>query len=104
MDATKEKGLFRHVGETLIGKQGRKAAFAIWGFWVANALIIDGKIDSGVWWKVFLTCALLIGFGTILDSAIEKFADVVATSAGTKVASVVKEKVDVAVSTENVQS
>lgn len=68
-------GFMRHILETFSGKQGRKAAFAIWGFWVGTGLLTKDKITPEIWWHVFLTCALLIGFGTILDSVVAKFGD-----------------------------
>lgn len=80
-----EKSIIRFFLETFGGKQGRKAMFGMWGFVAANALINAGKIDQGTYWHMFLTCALLIGFGTVLDSVVEKFGDAVAAMAGDKV-------------------
>jgi len=64
-----------HVMDVFIGRQSRKVAFGVWGFVAANSLIASGKIDMVVYWKMFLTCAALIGFGTILDSILEKMGD-----------------------------
>lgn len=59
------------VAETFVGRQGRKVAFGVWGFWVANYFLREGKILELTWWKVFITCALLIGFGTLLDPIVK---------------------------------
>lgn len=80
-----ENGVVAHVVETLIGKQSRKVAFGIWGFIAANALLTSGKIDIPTYWKMFMTCALLVGFGTVLDDVLLKFGDKVAGIAATKV-------------------
>ena len=80
-----EKRFITHVVEMLNGKQGRKVAFGIWGFVAANTLISQGKIDAVIYWKMFLTCALLIGFGTVLDSVVSKIGDAVAVFAGNKI-------------------
>jgi len=86
----KETGIISHIAETLVGKQSRKVAFGIWGFIAANTFLTTGKIDMVFYWKMFLTCALLIGFGTILDDILMKFGDKVATVAAKKVNTVVE--------------
>lgn len=85
----KESGVTGQIVETLIGKQSRKVAFGIWGFIAANTFLATAKIDADVWWKCFLTCALLIGFGTILDSTLAKVGDYIASSVGKKINSAV---------------
>lgn len=95
----KETGVFAHIAETFIGKQGRKAAFGIWGFWVATSLRVADKISAEQWWYVFLTCALLVGFGTIADALVTKLGDAVVTFAGNKIASITHVKTDVTVTT-----
>lgn len=80
-----EKGLITHVVEIFSGKQGRKVAFGIWGFWVSTALLTEAKITSEIWWYCFLTCAALIGFGTTLDSVVTKLGDAVAVFSGDKI-------------------
>ena len=70
-----------HVVDVFIGRQSRKVAFGVWGFIAANAFLADNKITADVWWKCFLTCALLIGFGTIVDSIVEKIGDKLADKA-----------------------
>lgn len=82
------KGLLRFAAELLNGKQGRKAMFGIWGFFAANALISSGKIDQAIYWNMFLTCALLIGFGTVLDSVVAKVGDAISVFVGDKVAAI----------------
>lgn len=77
VERRKEKGLITHVVETFNGKQGRKVAFGIWGFWVGTGLLIQDKITSEIWWWVFLTSAALIGFGTTFDSVVSKLGDAV---------------------------
>lgn len=86
----KENGITSHIVETLIGKQSRKVAFGIWGFIAANTLITSGRIDAIVYWKMFLTCALLIGFGTVLDDVLMKFSDKVSGIAAKKVNTVIE--------------
>ncbi len=85
----KETGLLRHIAETLIGKQGRKVAFGIWGFLAANAFLEIGKIDAHTWMVCFVTCMLLIGFGTLMDTFVEnlggKLVDVIAGVVGNRV-------------------
>ncbi len=93
----KETGMIGHIVETLIGKQSRKVAFGVWGFIADNAFLASGKITPDLWWKVFLTCALLIGFGTILDEVILTFGKSVAVWAATKVQTIVNTKVETTV-------
>lgn len=73
----KEKRLITHIVEVFNGKQGRKVAFGIWGFIAANTFLANGKLDVPTYWYMFLTCALLIGFGTIVDSIVSKLGDAV---------------------------
>jgi hypothetical protein len=80
-----DKRLITHVVEIFNGKQGRKVAFGIWGFVAANSLIMADKITADIYWKMFLTCALLIGFGTVLDSVVSKLGDAVSVFAGDKI-------------------
>lgn len=86
----KETGVIGHITETLIGKQSRKVAFGVWGFIAANTLISTGKIDIVTYWKMFLTCALLIGCGTIIDETLAKLGDKIAGFAATKINTVVE--------------
>lgn len=73
----KEKGLITHIVETFNGKQGRKVAFGIWWFWVSTGLLIKGLITNEQWFYCSIFCALLIGFGTIVDSIVAKMGDAV---------------------------
>ena len=77
------------IVETFTGRQGRKVAFGMWGFWVATALRRTDLISAEIWWWCFLVCALLIGFGTIIDTLVErlgaKVVDVLAQFVGTRV-------------------
>jgi len=84
-DRRKEDGLVRTVLEIFVGRQSRKVAFGIWAFIAANALISSGKIDMAVYWKMFLVCAMLIGFGTIADSILEKLGDQLAAKVADKI-------------------
>jgi hypothetical protein len=82
----KRKGYFwAHIGDVFIGRQSRKVAFGVWGFIAANAFLADGKITPQLWWEVFLTCALLIGCGTIVDSILEKIGDKLAEKVAAKI-------------------
>ncbi len=71
----RKKYIFNSIADILIGRQSRKVAFGVWGFWISNAFLASGKITEKTWWWSFLTCASLIGFGTILDSILEKMGD-----------------------------
>jgi len=81
----RKKYMLAQVVDVFIGRQSRKVAFGVWGFLAANSLIASGKIDMIVYWKMFLTCALLIGFGTILDSIVEKIGDQLAGKIATRI-------------------
>lgn len=81
----RKKYMMAQVVDVFIGRQSRKVAFGVWGFIAANSLIASGKIDMVIYWKMFLTCALLIGFGTILDSIVEKIGDQLAGKISAKV-------------------
>lgn len=87
----KETGVTGHIIETLIGKQSRKVAFGVWGFIADNAFLASGKITEKTWWWVFLTCAVLIGCGTILDEVLTKLGDKLAGLAADKVNTVAGE-------------
>ncbi len=103
----KEKGFVSHVLETFSGRQGRKVAFGIWGFIAADSLISTGKIDETIYWKMFLTCALLIGFGTILDSIVAKVGDAFAGGVAARLNSITikkTEEVTTSVATDTKQS
>ncbi len=86
----KETGIIAHIIETLIGKQSRKVAFGIWGFIADNALIASGKISEKTWWYVFLTCAVLIGCGTVIDEVLLKLGDKIAGFTANKINTVVE--------------
>lgn len=81
----RRKGNISHLVDVFVGKQSRKVAFGVWGFLAANGLIGAGKIDMQVYLKMFFTCASLIGFGTILDSILEKVGDKFAAAVVTRV-------------------
>ena len=69
------KDLLRFVGEIFVGKQSRKVAFGVWGFWVATGFRATDKIPPHIWWWCFLVSALLIGFGTLADELVRRFGD-----------------------------
>jgi len=102
-----EKGLITHVVELFNGKQGRKVAFGIWGFWVSTGLLMKDKITGEIWWWVFLTSAALIGFGTTFDSVVTKLGDAIAAVFADKVSrfksvvSVTESKVTTEVETDD---
>lgn len=73
----KEKGLITHIVETFNGKQGRKVAFGIWLFWVTNGLLVKGFVSNQQWFYCMIISALLIGFGTVVDSIVSKMGDAV---------------------------
>lgn len=81
----RKKNVLTDIIEMFTGRQSRKVAFGIWGFIACNGFLAAGKITPDIWWKCFLTCALLIGFGTILDSVIGKV--------GTQLASKIADKI-----------
>lgn len=89
-----ETGLIRHVAETLIGKQSRKVAFGVWGFIADNTFLATGKIAEHTWWLVFLTCASLVGFGTLLDEFLRTVGDKVAGSVAGKINTVIASKTE----------
>lgn len=88
----RQKYMLAQVVDVFIGRQSRKVAFGVWGFLAANGFLATDKITADVWWKCFLTCALLIGFGTIVDSIVEKLGDKLADKATGSFQS--KEKID----------
>ncbi len=92
--SSKKTGFVSHMLETFSGRQGRKVAFGIWGFIAADSLISTGKIDQVIYWKMFLTCALLIGFGTILDSIVAKVGDAFAGGVASRLSSVTVKKTE----------
>jgi hypothetical protein len=77
----RKKYFWSHITDVFIGRQSRKVAFGVWGFIASNAFLADGKITPDIWWKCFLTCAMLIGFGTIVDAIVEKMGDQLAGKA-----------------------
>lgn len=81
-----ETGFWRHVMETLIGKQSRKVAFGIWVFIVANGMR-ERHTDMPweLWWNCVLLSGALIGLGTILDEMINKLGDRFIGVAATKI-------------------
>lgn len=98
----KDSGMFRHVAETLIGKQSRKVAFGIWGFIVGNSLLVAAKIDSHQWLIWSLTMAGLVGFGTIMDELLRKFGNKLVGAAADKVNAVITSKTQTVEKTESV--
>lgn len=86
----KKDGMTSHIAELVIGRQSRKVAFGIWLFLVSTALLKLALIDSGQWIKCVYLCTLLIGFGTIADSVLEKIGDQVAGTVAKKINTVVK--------------
>lgn len=86
-----EIGMLRQIAEVFVGKQSRKVAFGVWGFWVSNGLIVSKLIGEKTWWYCFLTSALLIGFGTVLDNFINKIADRVADKVAGQIEKTVSE-------------
>ena len=85
----RRRGFFSHVIDVFSGRQGRKVAFGIWGFIAANAFLAEGRITADIWWKCFLTCMLLIGFGTIMDSIVAKLGDAASLALGNRAASLI---------------
>ncbi|TXH58101.1 MAG: hypothetical protein E6Q97_03070 [Desulfurellales bacterium] len=61
-----------------VGREGRKVAFGIWLFWVSTSLRALEKIESAHWFYCAIAAALLIGFGTIMDSIVGKMGDAAA--------------------------
>lgn len=92
-----ETGLFRHIAETLIGKQSRKVAFGVWGFIADNTFLATGKITEHTWWLVFLTCASLVGFGTLLDELLRTLGDKIVGVAARRLNAVIETKTETAV-------
>lgn len=85
----KETGLREHIVEIFIGKQSRKVAFGVWWFWVATVFRIRDLITPELWWYCSLSCALLIGFGTILDDFLAKLGDKITVFVAEKVNAVI---------------
>lgn len=92
------KDLFRFIGEIFVGKQSRKVAFGIWGFWVATGFRAADKIPPEMWWWCFVLSALLVGFGTIVDDLVRRLGDRVVDIVGNLVSIWVNRKT---IATEN---
>ena len=73
----KEKGLITHIVETFNGKQGRKVAFGLWLFWVANGFKAKLEMPWDIWFNCMVISALLVGFGTLLDAFLAKVSDAI---------------------------
>lgn len=55
--------------------ESRKVGFGVWLFVMANIFLDKAKIPAEIWVKCVFVSGALIGFGTILDRAVDKLAD-----------------------------